>query len=210
MPSVRGSSQLRDQIHVCLCLLNLHVGFYQLCILGSLVSLGPCKHKDAGLHSEKVGRDSAPFSESPFLHCSSHTSQLHSFQHLPTLSTPSGPGVTQLWSSAPLARFPRMSWPAQARTWEESQRHLVLYYLRTFNLCQQMETTWGSRDRHLISTLQDLRNLRYFVPNLWTEPSGWRVPSMIVLFILLSWFLNYAHSSLDRNPVLLPSHKLMG
>ena len=164
MPSTGGSSQLRDQVHVCLCLLNWHVGFYQLCHLGSLVSLVPCKHKDAGLHSEKVGRDSAPFSESPFLHCSSHTSQLHSFQHLPTLSTPSGPGVTQLWSSAPLARFPRMSWPAQARTWEESQRHLVLYYLRTFNLCQQMETTWGSRDRHLISTLPDLRNLCYFVP----------------------------------------------
>ena len=92
MPSARGSSQLRDQVHVCLCLLNWHVGFYQLCHLGSLVSLGPCKHKDAGLHSEKVGRDSAPLSESPFLHCSFHTPQLHSFQHLPTLSIPSGPG----------------------------------------------------------------------------------------------------------------------
>ena len=65
---------------------------YQLCHLGSLVSLGPCKQRDAGLHSGNVGRDSAPFSESPFLHCSCHTPQLHWFQHLPTLSTSSGPG----------------------------------------------------------------------------------------------------------------------
>ena len=65
---------------------------YQLCHLGSLVSLGPCKHRDAGLHSGKVDRDSVPLSESPYLHCSFHTTQLHSFQHFPTLSTPSGPG----------------------------------------------------------------------------------------------------------------------
>ena len=96
MPSARGSSQLRDQVHVRLCLLNWHVGFYQLCHLGSLVSLGPCKHKDAGLHSEKVDRDSAPLSESPFLNCSFHTPQLHSFQHLPTYLPLQALGVTQL------------------------------------------------------------------------------------------------------------------
>ena len=91
-------------------------------------------------------------------------------------STPSGPGVTQLWSSAPLARFPRMSRRAQARSCGESQRHLVLHYLRPFNLCLRMETTWGSRDRHLISALPDLRNLCYFVPKSlnwakWMESS---------------------------------------
>ena len=85
-------------------------------------------------------------------------------------------GVTQLWSSAPLARFPRMSRRAQARSWGESQRHLVLHYLRPFNLCLRMETTWGSRDRHLISALPDLRNLCYFVPKSlnwakWMESS---------------------------------------
>ena len=50
------------------------------------------KHRGAGLHSEKVGRDSAPLSESPFLHSSFLTTQLHSFQRAPTPSTPSGPG----------------------------------------------------------------------------------------------------------------------
>ena len=60
--------------------------------------------------------------------------------------------------------FPECHDPAQARSWRESQRHLARHYLRLFNLCLQRETTWGSRDRHLIFALPDLGDLCYFVP----------------------------------------------
>ena len=109
--------------------------------------------------------ETQPHSESPFLHCSFHTTQLHSFQQLPIPSTPSGPGGdTALIFSSTGQVSPECHDPAQARSWGESQRHLARHYLRLFNLCLQRETTWGSRDRHLIFALPDLRNLCYFVP----------------------------------------------
>ena len=176
-----------------------------------LVSLGPCKHRDTGLQSGKVGRDSAPLSESPFLHCSFHTTQLHSFQQLPIPSTPSGPGgdtalifssigqvsqnVMTLLRQGPGGSL-RDIWPDI--TWGSST-----YVCREKPPGAQEIDIWSlpSQTSEIFAILS---------PDLWTEPSGWRVPSMIVLSILLRWFLNYAHSSLNRNPVLLPSHKLMG
>ena len=122
---------------------------YQLCHLGSLVSLGPCKQRDAGLHSGNVGRDSAPFSESPFLHCSFHTPQLHWFQHLPTLSTSSGPGGDTALIFSSTGQVSQNVTTCSGKVLGEPQRHLVLRYLKPFNLCLQMETTRGSRDRHL-------------------------------------------------------------
>ena len=113
----------------------------QLCHLGSLVSLGPCKHWDAGLHSGRVSRDSAPLSEPPFLHCSFHTIQLHSFQHLPTRSTPSGPGADTALIFSSTAQVSQNVMTCSGKVLGESQRHPVLHYLRPFNLCLWMETT---------------------------------------------------------------------
>ena len=162
-----------------------------------LISLSPYKQ---GTQVYTLGKwaETQPHSlSSLFLHSSLYTTQLHSFQ---CPSIPMYPiqalGVTQLWSSAPLVRFPRiltllMQGPGGVS--ETSGRTLF----EPFNLCLQRETTRGSRNRHLFPP-RPQKSLCYFAPNLWIEPSGWKLPSMIILSVLLSWLLNYAPSILTK------------
>ena len=163
-----------------------------------LISLSPCKQ---GTQVYTLGKwaETQSHSLSPlFLHSSLYTTQLDSFQCPTILMYPiQALVVTQLWSSAPLVRFPRMSWPCSGKLMGESQRHLVLNYLSPSTyVCREKPPEAQETD---ISALPDLRNLFVtFPPNLWTEPSGWRVPSMIILSVLLSWFLNYAPSILTK------------
>ena len=153
---------------------------YQLCHLGSLVSLGPCKHRDAGLHSGKVDRDSVPLSESPYLHCSFHTTQLHSFQHFPTLSTPSGPGgdTALIFSSTGQVSQNVTTCSSKDLGGVSETSGLTL-----FEALQPMSADGNhpglKRQTSLPSKTSEISVILY--QSLRTVPSGWRVPSMIIL-----------------------------
>ena len=176
-----------------------------------LVSLGPCKHRDAGLHSGKVGRDTPPLTESPL---SPLLFPHNSAPLIPTAPNSIHPFRPWGWHSPDL----QLHWPGFQNAMillrqgpGGSLRDIWSYIIwgPSTYVCGWKPP--GAQETDIWSLPSQTSEIFVILsPNLWTEPSGWRVPSMIVLFILLSWFLNYAHSSLNRNPVLLPSHKLMG
>ena len=132
-----------------------------------LISLSPYKQ---GTQVYTLGKwaETQPHSlSSLFLHSSLYTTQLHSFQ---CPSIPMYPiqalGVTQLWSSAPLVRFPRMlTLLMQGPGGVSETSGLTLF--EPFNLCPQRETTRGSRNRHLFPRPQ--KSLCYFAP----KPLNW-------------------------------------
>ena len=168
-----------------------------------LISLSPYKQ---GTQVYTLGKwaETAPFSEFPlspqlFVHNSTPLIPMSPYPH----DSIQALVVTQLWSSAPLVRFLRMSWPSSRKVLGESQRHLVLHYLSPLTyVCREKPPGTQETD---ISAFPDLRILFVTLPpNLWTEPSGWKVPSMIILSVLLSWLLNYAPSILtEQEPSLV-------
>ena len=106
-----------------------------------LISLGSCKHRDAGLHSGKVGRDTPPLAESPlspllFLH---NSAPLISASPHPIYPFRAWADTALIFSST--GQVSQNVMTCSGKVLVESQRHPVLHYLRPFNLCLWMETT---------------------------------------------------------------------
>lgn len=78
------------------------------------------------------------------------------------------------------------------------------------NLRLQRETTWGSREQTSLPSQTSEFSLLLCPPNLWTEPSGWKfLPWSYCLSYLADYWIMHPAFSLNRNPALLPPHKLM-
>ena len=174
-----------------------------------LISLSPYKQ---GTQVYTLGKwaETQPHSlSSLFLHSSLYTTQLHLFQ---CPSIPMYPiqalVVTQLWSSAPLVRFPRMLTLLMQGPGGVSETSGVTLF-EPFNLCLQRETTWGSRNRHLFPPRPQKSSLLFPQTSELSQVNENFLPWSYCLSYLTDYWIMHPAFSLNRNSALLLPHKLM-